>query len=116
MLNVTLKKYQSSVRLTKEKDETSTVRYTTERDEILKQNKETLKMLQEEAKEKIRLRTEQRVRELRVEKQEKWKHSLEKVLNEVTAKTKLRTEDRLAELQAQHLREEEEKKDRLFPS
>jgi hypothetical protein len=54
MLNMTLKQYQSSVRLTKVRDETSTIKYTKERDEIIRQNKETLKMVQEEAKEKIR--------------------------------------------------------------
>jgi hypothetical protein len=52
-------------------DETSTVKFTKERDEIIRQNKETFEMLQEEAREKIRLRTEKRVRELRVEKQKK---------------------------------------------
>jgi hypothetical protein len=50
---------------------------TKERDEISRKTRETFGNFQEKAKEKIRLRTEKSVQELRVEKERKRRHSLD---------------------------------------
>ncbi len=85
------------------------------RDEISRNTRQTLEKLQEEATEKIRLRTERRLSELRMEKLRNRRHNLEKVQKEEKEKIRFRTKTRLAELGVEHLREEEEE-DRLLPS
>ena len=74
-----------------------------------------LEELQEDAKEKMKLRKERRVQELRVEKERKKRLSLVKCQEEERKKIKQRTEKRLAELRVEHLRNEEEQ-DRQWPS
>jgi hypothetical protein len=86
-----------------------------ERDEIKGKRKETLELLQEEETEKIRLRTEKRVRELHVEKAEMRKRSLEKVKIEANEKIRCRTSQRLSELSSERDRNDA-KMDLLYPS
>ncbi len=86
-----------------------------DRDEIRGQHNETLELLQEEETGKIRLRTEKRVRELRVEKQKMRNITVEKVKNEENEKVRCRTEKRLSELRIERDRKENEM-DVLYPS
>ena len=74
-----------------------------------------LQGLQEDAKEKMKMRTAKRVQELRLEKERNRRHSLDKCKKEEQEKWKQRRDKRLAELRVEYMRNEEEK-DRLFPS
>jgi hypothetical protein len=67
---------------------------------------ETFEKLQEEAQEKIRLRKDTRLHELRVEKERKRRQSLEKLQKEEEEKIGLRTEKRLAELSLESIRKD----------
>ena len=73
-----------------------------------------LEGMQKDAKEKMTLRREKRVQELRVEKERKSRHSLEKCKKEEQDKMKHRRDKRLTELRVAYMRNEEEQ-DRLFP-
>ena len=74
-----------------------------------------LQGLQEDAKEKMKMRTAKRVQELRLEKERNRRHSLDKCKKEEQEKWKQRRDKRLAELRVEYMRNEEEQ-DRLFPS
>jgi hypothetical protein len=86
----------------RKKQEQSIAKLTKERDDFIWKSRETLEKFQAEAKEKIRLRTEKRVQELRVEKERKRRLSLQNIRKEETEKIRLRTEKRMAELRAEH--------------
>ena len=82
---------------------------------LSEKGKKMLEELQEDAKEKMKLRKERRVQELRVEKERKKRLSVVKCQEEERKKIKQRTEKRLAELRVEYLRNEEEQ-DRQWPS
>ena len=82
---------------------------------LSKGRKEMLEGLQKDAQEKMTLRREKRVQELRVEKERNRRHSLEKCKKEEQEKMKQRRDKRLTELRVAHALNEEEQ-DRLFPS
>ncbi len=77
--------------------------------------KETLAKLQEEEREKVRLRTEKRVQDLRDENDKKRRQSLIKVKKEEKEKIRQRTETKLETLKVEQL-EKDNEQDRLFPS
>jgi hypothetical protein len=74
-----------------------------------------LEGLQKDAQEKMTLRREKRVQELRVEKERNRRHSLEQCKKAEQEKMKQRRDKRLTELRVAHALNEEEQ-DRLFPS
>ena len=82
---------------------------------LSKGRKEMLEGLQKDAQEKMTLRREKRVQELRLEKERNRRHSLDKCKKEEQEKWKQRRDKRLAELRVEYMRNEEEQ-DRLFPS
>jgi hypothetical protein len=82
---------------------------------LSKRRQEMLQVLQENEKEKMTLRREKRVQELRSEKERERRRSLNKCKKEEQEKMKERRDKRLAELRVEYLRNEEEQ-DRLFPS
>ena len=82
---------------------------------LSKGRQEMLQVLQENEKEKMTLRREKRVLELRLEKERERRRSLNKLKKEEQEKMKQRRDKRLAELRVEYLRNEEEQ-DRLFPS
>ena len=82
---------------------------------LSKGRQKMLQVLQENEKEKMTLRREKRVLELRLEKERERRRSLNKCKKEEQEKMKQRRDKRLAELRVEYLRNEEEQ-DRLFPS